>query len=69
MVTKSQMLEKIHKTTGNIPTNFAGLKKTDLEKILKKPENAPFGSKPINKKMTPSQRIMYEQMFSSPYKR
>ena len=69
---KSQMLEKIHKTTGSIPTNFAGLKKADLAKMLKKPENAspvhaPFGG---GRQMTEAvfQEIR-KQMFSSPYNR
>ena len=69
---KSQMLEKIHKTTGSIPTNFAGLKKADLAKMLKKPENAspvhaPFGG---GRQMSEAVRKeMMKQMFSSPYNR
>jgi hypothetical protein len=69
---KSQMLENIHKTTGSIPTNFAGLKKADLAKMLKKPENAspvhaPFGRAPV-KKLTPSQKASMDQLFRSPYR-
>ena len=69
---KSQMLEKIHKTTGSIPTNFAGLKKADLAKMLKKPENAspvhaPFGG---GRQMSEAVRKeIMKQMFSSPYNR
>ena len=70
---KSQMLEKIHKTTGSIPTNFAGLKKADLAKMLKKPENAspvhapPFGG---GRQMSEAVRKeMMKQLFSSPYSR
>ena len=69
---KSQMLEKIHKTTGSIPTNFAGLKKADLAKMLKKPENAspvhaPFGG---GRQMSEAVRKeIRKQLFSSPYNR
>ena len=66
------MLEKIHNSTGSIPTNFAGLKKTDLAKMLKKPENAspvyaPFGSG--SRQMSEAVRKeMMKQMFNSPYR-
>ena len=69
---KSQMLEKIHKTTGSIPTNCCSLKKSDLAKMLKKPENAspvhaPFGG---GRQMSEAVRKeMMKQMFSSPYNR
>ena len=69
---KSQMLEKIHKTTGSIPTNFAGLKKVDLAKMLKKPENASPVHAPFGGGRQMSEAVFQEirkQMFSSPYNR
>jgi len=69
---KSQMLEKIHKTTGSIPTNFAGLKKADLAKMLKKPENASPVHAPFGGGRQMSEAVFQEirkQMFSSPYNR
>ena len=69
---KSQMLEQIHKTTGSIPTNFAGLKKADLAKMLKKPENASPVHAPFGGGRQMSEAVFQEirkQMFSSPYNR